>query len=90
MVLFTPSPKSYYRVQQFDDLETAKWFCEGYAAVPDVQFYLCLIICDATWQSTADAMAALGARGPRVEHARCRYKNSGLMFQHRTRTERCW
>jgi hypothetical protein len=54
MVLFTPSPKSYYRVQQFTDLETAKQFCEGYAAVPDVQFYLRLTICDATWHDFSE------------------------------------
>ena len=36
IVLFSPSPRSFYRVKEFTDLETAKKFCEAYAAEPSI------------------------------------------------------
>jgi hypothetical protein len=46
-VLFSPSPLSFYRVEEYEDLEKAKKRCEGFAAVPSQQNYVRLILCDA-------------------------------------------
>lgn len=54
MVLFSPSPLSFYRVNEYDDLETAKKWCEGFASIPSQQNYVRLIVCDAiNWQDFA-------------------------------------
>jgi len=54
MVLFSPSPLSFYRVQEYDDVEKAKKSCERFAAVPSQQNYVRLIVCDAVnWQDFA-------------------------------------
>jgi hypothetical protein len=51
MVLFTPSPRSFYRVEEFSDLDKAKQWCEGFAAVPSEQVYVRLVVCSAVnWQ----------------------------------------
>jgi hypothetical protein len=53
IVLFAPSPYSYYRVKEYDDVEKAKEWCEGFAAVPQ-QNYLRLVVCDEIkWQDFA-------------------------------------
>jgi hypothetical protein len=54
MVLFSPSPLSFYRVQEYADVEKAKEWCERFAAVPSKQNYVRLIVCDAiNWQDFA-------------------------------------
>jgi hypothetical protein len=61
MVLFSPSPRSFYRVKEFTDLETARKWCEGCGAEPSVQFYLRLIICDAMWQDFSACTGTFGS-----------------------------
>jgi hypothetical protein len=54
MVLFAPSPYSFYRVKEYDDVDKAKEWCEGFAAVPFQQNYLRLVVCDEIkWQDFA-------------------------------------
>jgi hypothetical protein len=51
MVLFAPSPYSFYRVKEYDDVEKAKEWCERFAVVPSQQNYLRLVVCDEIkWQ----------------------------------------
>jgi hypothetical protein len=54
LVLFSPSPRSFYRVMRFTDLELAKKWCEELGAALSDHFYLRLIICDATWQDLSE------------------------------------
>ena len=67
IVLFSPSPRSFYRVKEFTDLETAKKFCEACAAAPSVQFYLRLIICDAMWQDFSACTASFDNNRSKVQ-----------------------
>jgi len=54
MVLFSPSPLSFYRLREYQDVEKAKEWCERFAAVPSQQNYVRLIVCDAiNWQDFA-------------------------------------
>jgi integrase len=46
MVLVAPSPYSFYRVREYDDVEKAKEWCEECAAVPSQQNYSRLVVCD--------------------------------------------
>lgn len=47
MVLFSPSPHSFYRAKEYDDVEKAKEWCESWAAVSPQKNYARLVGCDA-------------------------------------------
>lgn len=47
VVLFSPSPHSFYRVREFADLEKARTWCEEFAATPSQPVYVRLMICEA-------------------------------------------
>jgi hypothetical protein len=54
LVLFAPSPYSFYRVREYDDVEKAKEWCERFAADRSQPNYLRLVVCDEIeWQDFA-------------------------------------
>jgi hypothetical protein len=67
MVLFSPSPTSFYRVVEFAGLDKAKEWCEEYAAVPSQQVYVRLMVCDAIkWQEFSACTASFDTNRNKV------------------------
>jgi hypothetical protein len=64
MVLFAPSPYSFYRVREYDDFEKAKKECEEGAAIPSQKGYVRLVVCDEIkWEEFAADRNAYYDRG---------------------------
>jgi len=64
MVLFSPSPRSFYRVVEFANLDKAKKWCEEFAAVPFLKVYVRLMVCDAIkWQEVSACTGSFDTNG---------------------------
>jgi hypothetical protein len=70
IVLFSPSPHSFYRVCEFADFEKARKWCEGIAAAPSQLLYVKLMVCEAVESRALTTIARCRA----AKHNKaCRY-----------------
>jgi len=72
VVLFSPSPNSFYRVREFADFEKARKWCEGFAAMPSQPVYVRLMVMVFETVEWRDLMTIARCRAV-LRNKACRY-----------------